>query len=50
MHKKFEINQTKINGGYQLGRKVVTHDSKSDLRLTFLKVTVHIFALKSHEY
>ena len=34
MHKKFEINQTKIKGGYQSGRKVVTHDSKSDLPLS----------------
>ena len=31
--KKFEINQTKIKGGCQLGRKVVPHDSKSDLPL-----------------
>ena len=29
----FEINQTKIKGGCQSGRKVVTHDSKSDLPL-----------------
>ena len=28
MHKKFEINRTKIKGGCQLGRKVVTHNSK----------------------
>ena len=33
MHKKFEINQTKIKGGCLLGRKVVTHNSKSDLPL-----------------
>ena len=33
MHKKFVINRTKIIGGCQLGRKVVTHDSKSDLAL-----------------
>ena len=33
MHKKFEINQTKIKGGCQSGRKVVPHDSKSDLPL-----------------
>ena len=33
MHKKFEINQTKIKGSCQSGRKVVTHDSKSDLPL-----------------
>ena len=29
MHKKFEKNQTKIKGGCQSGRKVVTHNSKS---------------------
>ena len=29
----FEVNLTKINGGCQLGSKVVTHDSKSDLPL-----------------
>ena len=33
MHKKFEITQTKIKGSCQSGRKVVTHDSKSDLPL-----------------
>ena len=33
MHKKFEINWTKIKSGCQLGRKVVTHNSKSDLPL-----------------
>ena len=33
MHKKFEINRTKIKGSCQSGRKVVTHDSKSDLTL-----------------
>ena len=33
MHKKFEINQTKIKGGCQSERKVVSHDSKSDLPL-----------------
>ena len=33
MHKKFEINQTNIKGGCQSGRKVVLHDSKSDLPL-----------------
>ena len=33
MHKKFEINRTKIKGGCQSGRKVVTHNSKSDLPL-----------------
>ena len=33
MHKKFEIRLTKIKGSCQLGRKVVTHNSKSDLPL-----------------
>ena len=36
MQKKFEINQTKIKGSCQSGRKVVTHDSKSDLPLCAL--------------
>ena len=31
MHKKFEINWTKIKGDCQSGRKVVTHISKNDL-------------------
>ena len=35
MHKKFEINQTKIKGGCQLGRKVVPHNSKSNLPLVY---------------
>ena len=33
LHKNFEINRTKIKGGCQLGSKVVTHNSKSDLPL-----------------
>ena len=33
VHKKFEINRTKIKGGCQSGRKVVPHNSKSDLPL-----------------
>ena len=33
MHKKFEIKKTKIKGGCKSGRKVVPHDSKSDLPL-----------------
>ena len=33
MHKKFEINRTKIKGGCQSGREEVTHNSKSDLPL-----------------
>ena len=35
MHKKFEINRTKIKGGCQLGRKAVPHDSSSDLSLVY---------------
>ena len=37
MHKKFEINRTKIKGGCQLRRKVVTHNSKSDLLLVKIR-------------
>ena len=38
MHKKFEIKRTQIKGGYQSGRKVVTHNSKSNLPLEFLTI------------
>ena len=34
IHKKFEVNQTNIKGGCQSGRKVVTHNSKSQLLLS----------------
>ena len=34
MHKKFEINRTKNKGSCQSGRKVVTHNSESDLPLS----------------
>ena len=37
MDKKFEINRTKIKGGCQSGRKVVTHNSKSNLPLVMHK-------------
>ena len=33
MQKKFEINQTKIKGGCQSGRKELAQNSKSDLPL-----------------
>ena len=33
MHKKFEINPIKIKDGCQSGRRVVTHNFKSDLLL-----------------
>ena len=46
MHKKFGINQTKIKGSCQSGRKVVPKDSKSDLPLVsmdFLEETFFYF-------
>ena len=42
MHKKFEINRTKIKGGCQSGRKVVPNDSKSDLPLAYNKNFLYI--------
>ena len=33
MHKKFDINWTKIKGGCLSGRKVVTHNSKLPLKI-----------------
>ena len=33
MHKKLEINWTKIKGGCESGRKTVPYDSESDLPL-----------------
>ena len=41
MHKKFEINRTKIKGDCWSGRKVVTHNSKSDLPLAILLEHMH---------
>ena len=43
MHKKFEMNWTKIKGSCQSARKVVTHDSKSDLPLILMifKITYY---------
>ena len=38
----FEVNETKIKGGCQSGRKVVPHDSKSDLRYNFLNFIVDL--------
>ena len=40
MH-KFEINRTKIKDGCQSGRKVVVHNSKSDLPLAILLGDMH---------
>ena len=48
MHKKFEINQTKIKGGCQSGRKVVPHDSKSDLPLVCVKKSPKIKSLEGN--
>ena len=54
MHKKFEINQTKIKGGCQSGRKVVTHNSKSDLPLALLLFpithTPHVVLSSTRDY
>ena len=36
MHLKLEINMTKVKGGCQSGRKVVTHNPKNDLPLDAL--------------
>ena len=44
MYKKFEINQTKIMGACQSGRKLVTHDSMSDLPLAPTIVNQQCFA------
>ena len=37
-HVIFEVNRTKIKGGCQSGRKVVTHDSKSALPLVYIPI------------
>ena len=38
MHKKFKINQKKIKGGCQSGRKVTIHNSNSDFPLLCLSI------------
>ena len=43
MQKKFKINRTKIKGGCKLGRKVVTHNSKSDLPLVLVHSLSHYY-------
>ena len=45
MHKKFEINRTKIEGGCQSVRKVVPHNSKSDLALEGQPWLAFLFSL-----
>ena len=42
MHKKSKINQKKIKGGCQSGKKVVTHDSKSDLPLVIMSLALQV--------
>ena len=42
MHKKIEINQTKIKGGCKLERKMVTYNSMSDLPLATLLNKVYV--------
>ena len=41
----FEVNQTKIKGGCQSGRKVVPQDSKSDLPLVPICMLVVVFSV-----
>ena len=48
----FEVNQTKIKGGCQSGRKEVTHNSMSDLplkpskmKLRFKDLSIAIFVM-----
>ena len=54
MHKKFEINRTKIKGDNKFKgdnkseRKVVTHNSKSDLPLVFHYPSFNYHATRRH--
>ena len=41
MHKKFEVNQTKIKGGYQSWRKAAHQHSWIDLTLAILLEHMH---------
>ena len=50
MHKKFEMNLTKIKGGYQPGIKVVTHNSKSDLPLVEKTLLINRNRYMVHTY
>ena len=47
MYMKFEINWTKIKGSCRSGRKVVTHDSKSDLPLVHFVYRYKLFLARS---
>ena len=47
---ELEINLTKIKGGCQSGRKVVIHNSKSDLALDFYeKKVIFIYTIFSQK-
>ena len=46
MHKKFEMIRTKIKGSCQSERRVITHDSKSNLPLNL--VTTHLKITQPH--
>ena len=48
MHKKFEINRTKIMGGCQSERKAIPYDSKSDLPLALYFIDMNLL-LPLHE-
>ena len=50
MQKKFEKNRTKIKGGCQSGRKVVPHNSKSDLPLVERRELSQKTVLSSRSY
>ena len=51
MHKKFEINRTKIKGGCQSGRKVVTHNYKSDLPLVHINlIFIQMWSVSKNTY
>ena len=42
MYKRFEMNRTKIKGGCQSGRKVIPHDSMSDLPLSLVSYWIFL--------
>ena len=46
----FEVNQTKIKGGCQSGKKVALHDSKSDLPLACYKEGATLIKCDAHKH
>ena len=50
MHKKFEINRTKIKVSCQSGRKVIIHDSKNDLPLVSSRPSVYSRKVQGLQY